>query len=301
MSPAGAETTKVAVAAGVRVAAETWGDAGRTIVLGHGGGQTRHAWDRTAPTLAAHGWRVVAFDLRGHGDSDRCPRGDYRIDVLAADMAAVADALAAGPTLLVGASVSGIAALLAVAEHPGRYAGLVLVDVAPTLDSDGVDRILGFMGAQLDDGFASVEEAADAIAAYLPHRPRPRDLSGLAKNLRRGADGRWRWHWDPAFIRGPLWAGVAPYRERLLEATRRLDAPTLLLRGRRSELVTDAAVAEFLAHSPRARFADVTDADHMIAGDRNDRFNARLLEFVAELGNSEDRGRPLPRPSVPTR
>jgi pimeloyl-ACP methyl ester carboxylesterase len=201
--------------------------------------------------------------------------------------------VATGPTVAVGASVSGIAALLAVAElAPARFAGLVLVDVAPTLDLGGVDRILGFMTAQLDDGFASVEDAADAIAAYLPHRPRPTDLSGLAKNLRLGADGRWRWHWDPAFVRGPLWAAVHPHRERLLAASRRLHVPTLLVRGRRSPLVTDAAVAEFLAHAPVARFRDVSGADHMIAGDRNDAFNGCLVEFLDEISGRSGRQPP---------
>lgn len=256
-----------------------------SIVLAHGGGQTRHAWDRTAPTLAEHGWEVLAYDMRGHGGSAWHPHGHYDIDLLAADLAAFA-ALCANPRpVLVGASVSGIAALLAAVGEDGaaRCSGVVLVDVAPTVDSSGVEKILGFMTAALDDGFASVEEAARAIAEYLPHRPPPRDLSGLAKNLRLHADGRLRWHWDPQFVRGQRWAAVAPHRGRLLAATEALRVPTLLLRGRRSELVTDAAVAEFLAHAPHARFRDVTDADHMIAGDRNDRFNACLFEFLEAL------------------
>jgi pimeloyl-ACP methyl ester carboxylesterase len=282
---AAAATFEVEVAPGVRLVAERWGAAARTVLLGHGGGQTRHAWDRTAPTLGELGWRAVAYDLRGHGDSAWHPSGDYRLDELASDVVALATHAAVGPTVAVGASVSGIAALLAVAElAPERFAGLVLVDVAPTLDLSGVERILGFMTAQLDEGFASVDEAADAIASYLPHRPRPRDLSGLAKNLRRGADGRFRWHWDPAFVRGPHWAAVHPHRERLLIAAERLTVPTLLVRGRRSALVTDEAVREFLAHAKTARFRDVSGADHMIAGDRNDAFNACVREFLDAIG-----------------
>ncbi|MCX7052270.1 MAG: alpha/beta hydrolase, partial [Proteobacteria bacterium] len=162
-------------------------------------------------------------------------------------------------------------------------AGLVLVDVALTLDVSSIDRILGFMTAQLDEGFSSIDEAADAIAAYLPHRPRPADLSGLARNLRQGADGRWRWHWDPAFVRGPQWAAIERHRDRLFDAARRVTVPTLLIRGRRSALVSDAAVEEFLAHVPQAQFVDVADADHMVVGDRNDLFDARLLEFLDTL------------------
>jgi hypothetical protein len=54
---------------------------------------------------------------------------------------------------------------------------------------------MAFMSERVDVGFATLEEAADFISAYLPHRPRPKDLSGLAKNLRLHPDGRYRWHW----------------------------------------------------------------------------------------------------------
>jgi pimeloyl-ACP methyl ester carboxylesterase len=272
------------LAPGVRLAVERRGEASRTVLLGHGGGQTRHAWERTAVTLARRGWRSVTYDLRGHGDSDWHPEGDYRIDALADDVTDVATRCAPGRAVAVGASVSGIASLLAVARHGSmRFAGLVLVDVAPTLDLGSIDRILGFMTAQLDEGFGSIDEAADAIAAYLPHRARPTDLSGLARNLRQGADGRWRWHWDPAFVRGPQWAAVESHRERLLDAARRVTVPTLLIRGRRSALVSDAAVEEFLANVPQARFVDVAGADHMVVGDRNEVFDVRLLEFLDTL------------------
>src|SRR5690606_40599381 len=108
------------------------------------------------------------------------------------------------PPVLVGASLGGLASLVAVAEsgEQERTArALVLVDVAHRIEDEGRDRIGAFMTGHLD-GFASLEEAADAIAAYNPHRPRPKDLSGLAKNLRQREDGRWVWHWDPAFVQG---------------------------------------------------------------------------------------------------
>lgn len=278
------QSSALDVAPGVRLAVERRGTASRTVLLGHGGGQTRHAWERTAVNLAGRGWCAVTYDLRGHGESAWHPEGDYRIDALAEDVAAVAERCAPVRAVAVGASVSGIASLLAVAEHGAtRFAGLVLVDVALTLDVPSIERILGFMTAQLDDGFVSVEAAAEAIAAYLPHRPRPTDLSGLARNLRQGTDGRWRWHWDPAFVRGPQWASVDDHHARLLDAARRVAVPTLLIRGRRSALVSDAAVEEFLTAVPQARFVDVAGADHMVVGDRNEMFDARLIEFLETL------------------
>lgn len=262
----------------------SWGGHGRDpVLLLHGGGQTHHAWDRAVPDLLRAGWRAVGVDLRGHGQSDRCPASDYTIDTLAADVVALVEAL--GPrTVVVGASVSGIAALLA-AGGPlrERLRALVVVDITPTVAQTGVERILGFMRSHLESGFGSLQEAAEAIAAYLPHRRPPASLAGLGKNLRLHDDGRYRWHWDPAFVAGDKWAAVEPHRERLLAAARRIRCPTLLVRGRHSDVVTPAAAREFQELVPHARYADVNDAGHMLAGDSNDVFAGRVLEFLREL------------------
>ncbi|MEE8247430.1 MAG: alpha/beta fold hydrolase, partial [Alphaproteobacteria bacterium] len=171
----------------------------RAVLLLHGGGQTRHSWAGTARRLAAEGWYAVALDLRGHGESDWSPDGAYGVSDFAGDLVAVARQFEPSP-VLVGASLGGMMALLAQGESEGGVAAaLVLVDVTPRLEQRGVGRIVDFMTAK-PEGYASLEEAADAIAAYRRHRSRPDDLSGLAKNLRRGEDGRYRWHWDPRFV-----------------------------------------------------------------------------------------------------
>jgi pimeloyl-ACP methyl ester carboxylesterase len=269
--------------AGLRLRADAWGVEGAPpVLLLHGGGQTRHAWGGTARALAEDGWTAIAVDQRGHGESEWAPDGDYAFDAFAADVAALADALAA-PAVLVGASLGGIASLLAVGEGRARARALVLVDIAPRFELAGAERIVEFMHAS-PEGFASLEEAADAVAAYLPHRTRPRDLSGLAKNLRRGADGRWRWHWDPRFMaRDRPRLANAGFPERLDAAARALRVPTLLVRGRLSDLLSEQGARHFLALAPHARYADVSDAGHMVAGDRNDRFTAAVRSFLREI------------------
>ena len=173
-------------------------------LLLHGGGQTHHAWKGSAESLAAAGWRAVAMDLRGHGDSDWAPDGDYRFDRYADDLLDMAGALLARP-VVVGASLGGMAILMAAARAAAfPFAACVLVDITPRVRPEGVAEILGFMSAGLEDGFESIEAAAEAVARYLPHRPRPVAAKGLEKNLRRGPDGRYRWHWDPKFVTGPL-------------------------------------------------------------------------------------------------
>ena len=114
-------------------------------------------------------------------------------------------------------------------------------------------------------------------------RRRPGDLSGLAKNLRRTPDGRLRWHWDPKFLEPGHGPRPGQDTDRLRAAARRLRVPTLLVRGRLSDLLSQEGANEFLALVPHARFADVSDAGHMVAGDRNDRFTSAVLDFLREL------------------
>lgn len=272
-------------AAANRLVASELGGGDRCALLLHGGGQTRHAWVRTARRLAEAGWRAVMLDQRGHGDSDRPADGAYVFSDFAADAAGVARRLAAEhgeKPVAIGASLGGIAALLALGAEDPPFAGLVLVDVVPNMDPRGVAHIQGFMRAA-PDGFASIEEAAEAVAAYLPHRPRPASLDGLRKNLR-FHDGRWRWHWDPRFLDGPRSVNTEWERHEaaMIEAARRLPVPTLLVRGGSSELVTEEAAAAFLALAPGAEFVDVAEARHMVAGDRNDAFAAAILRFLQD-------------------
>ena len=275
---------------GIRLTADVGGpEDGPPVVLLHGGGQTRHAWRSTLDDLAAKGWRVHSVDLRGHGDSDWDDEGDYSFEAFASDVAAIAAALPQ-PPVLIGASLGGIASLAAVgeADDPTSVArALVLVDVAPRIEQDGVKRIGQFMTGNLD-GFASLDEVADAIAAYNPHRPRPTDLSGLKKNLRQRDDGRWVWHWDPRFVAGKFGSSdetrtsmVQP--DRLEQAARKLTLPVLLVRGRMSDLLSEEGVRQLQALVPHAEVADVPGAGHMVAGDRNDAFTAAVLEFLDRL------------------
>jgi pimeloyl-ACP methyl ester carboxylesterase len=269
---------------GLALVADAYGDPSDPAVLFlHGGGQTRHAWGGTARAVAEAGFFAVSLDHRGHGESDWDPRGDYGVDAFVADLRGVLARLPSKP-FLVGASLGGITAMMAEGTSPEPVSrGLVLVDVTPRLEVRGVMRILGFMRAR-PEGFATLDEAADVIAEYLPHRPRPKDLAGLEKNLRLGSDGRYRWHWDPKLM--DTWnperfdAGEAQLIvEARLEAARRLRVPVLLVRGRSSDVVSEEVAREFLALVPHAEYVDLA-AGHMVAGDRNDAFTGAVLAFL---------------------
>jgi peroxiredoxin len=261
------------------------------VVFLHGGGQTRFSWGGTASAVAERGWQAVTLDARGHGESDWSPDGDYRLSAFARDLDAALAALqevtgSASKPVVVGASLGGLTSILLAGElHPGVLAGLILVDIVPDMEPGGADRIQAFMADKVTDGFGSLDEVADAIAAYNPHRPRPSDLSGLRKNLRE-RDGRWYWHWDPKFIGGAADLGPNEITDvvRLTAAVSEIErggVPLLLVRGRASDLVSEAKAEEFLRAHPGAQFTDVSGAGHMVAGDRNDAFTDAVTNFLS--------------------
>jgi len=265
---------------GLELSLGRWGQPQRgSVILLHGGGQTRHAWGNSAARVAAAGWEALALDLRGHGDSQWSPSGDYALSRMARDVEGIARTLAHRP-VLVGASMGGMTALYALGRmNPDLAHALVLVDVVPRMEGSGVRRIVQFMQAH-PEGFATLEEAADAVAAYRRDtRERPADLAGLRKNLRQRADGRWYWHWDPQMLQPRNPQAMADYMG-LFDAARAIRVPTLLVRGQRSDVVSPKGVEEFLAMVPHAEFVDVAGAGHMVAGDNNDAFSAAIVDFL---------------------
>ena len=263
---------------GISISADAFGDPSKQLVLFlHGGGQTRHAWGGAAETLAGLGFYAVCTDHRGHGDSSWNSEGGYTLDVFANDLLLLLQHFDDKP-IIVGASLGGVSALRAEA-----------------LSEEPVTKALVLL-----DGFGSREEAADAIAAYRPHRKRRTDYQGLAKNLRLGDDGRYRWHWDPEMIRSwdpEDWTDTHAVREEVqgrIDAAKELELPVLLIRGGLSDVVSEDNAREFLDAVPHAEYVDLKDAAHMVAGDRNDAFTESVAEFILrhfppEGENADDR------------
>jgi pimeloyl-ACP methyl ester carboxylesterase len=251
-----------------------------TVLLLHGGGQTRHAWGNAAQTLAEQGWLTVALDLPGHGDSAWAKDGNYRIETLADTMCCIWRELGT-PLAVVGASLGGLISMATVGRvNAPQINALVLVDIAPRMEEAGVERIVRFMRAQ-PDGFATLEEAAQHIAAYRS-RPMEGPVEGLKKNLRMNAQGRWVWHWDPQLM------SDANHNHRrdadgYERALRGLQAPTLLLRGQRSDVISEEDARALVQTLPRARFIDLKGAGHRMAGDANDAFAASVADFLHEV------------------
>lgn len=280
------ETFVTPAPGGVRIIADRLGDPqARAVVFLHGGGQTRRSWGRAAAAVAERGWQAVTVDLRGHGESDWSVDGDYRVVSFAADIGEVLAQLPPKP-VLVGASLGGFTAMLLAGElSPGIASAVVLVDIVPNMDASGASRVHAFMTEKMESGFESLDEVADMVAAYNPHRPRPDDLDGLTANLRRRGD-RWYWHWDPKFVSGtaalpPIEVTEVDRLHAAIQAILHDGVPMLLVRGQLSDLVSQDRADEFLSRFPQVEFVDVGGAGHMVAGDRNDVFADAVVDFLS--------------------
>lgn len=160
---------------GLTLMADVVGDSSaEPILFLHGGGQTRASWGTALEAVAHQGYYGVALDLRGHGESDWSVDGQYELDDYVDDLHAVIAQLQRKP-VLVGASLGGMIALLFASRDSELVKGLAMIDIVPKYVRKGTHRILSFMTAY-PNGFSSLQEAADHIASFLPHRPRPSDI-----------------------------------------------------------------------------------------------------------------------------
>jgi pimeloyl-ACP methyl ester carboxylesterase len=265
---------------GINLVADVRGNANDPPILFlHGGGQTRHAWGATADVLAVQGWRTITLDLRGHGESDWAPNGDYSFTAICADCIAVVDQIGC-PPIIVGASLGGVAAMLAEGTSDRTVSrGLVLVDITPTVNPEGIARISAFMKSGID-GFTSLEQAAQVIADYTPQRIRKMNPIGLRKVLRL-RNGRWYWHWDPRVIEHNRSEVLPGHLSGMLDiAVANIRVPTMLVWGYQSDVVTQESINELLELIPDATVIGIEGASHMIAGDKNDVFSDSVLSFL---------------------
>ncbi|MEZ4905155.1 MAG: alpha/beta hydrolase [Spirosomataceae bacterium] len=267
---------------------EGWGNPfDPPVILLHGGGQTQHSWGDTAKVLAEKGWYAITYDARGHGASSWSAEGNYLTDALVADLKAVIYQIGVKPALI-GASMGGITAMMLEGEsEEAQASAIVLVDIAPKAEQKGIERIFAFMSSHLESGFGSLEEAAQVVAAYLPQRAKNNDHSRLEKNLRL-RHGRYYWHWDPQMLK--TWKSATPdqqiaYEQRLYDADLHLKAPTLIVRGGISDVVSERVMAEFLDAVPHVRSLTVSGAGHMVVGDSNHAFTNAVVDFLNEVYN----------------
>jgi pimeloyl-ACP methyl ester carboxylesterase len=244
-----------------------WGpsDAPPVVCL-HGGGQTAYMWEELGDALRA-GYHVLAPDLPGHGDSDSIDDPTMSRHVLAVSILPFLDEFGVERAAFVGASLGGITSLTIGAANPERVAAIALVDIGHRLEDEGVNRIIEFMSRH--ESFASLEEAAVEVAGYVPDRKRV-NPENLRRNLRQRPDGRWEWKHSLGRRLRESGRPVGGWRELtagLDDDMRAIACPVLVLRGAKSDVLSNEAAEEAATLIPDARLATISSAGHHAAGD----------------------------------
>ncbi|NUR24667.1 MAG: alpha/beta hydrolase [Catenulispora sp.] len=256
--------------AGCRLHGFDWGGPGSPVLLLHGGALTAHTWDFVCLGLRGAA-RLVALDLRGHGDSGWS--GDYRVGTHAADVIAAADHLGFDRIRLVGMSLGGVVAAHVAGEHPGRVERLVLVDVAPGVDFDSTWRMRSFIS-----GLGPVRELETVVEAAMRLNPRA-DRASVAYRMRtlfrRAPGGGWVPKADP---RPPDFPAILAAIERLPAQLTR--TPVLLVRGGRSRVLPQAAAERLVASVPNGELVVVPDAGHNVQEDNPAALITALRAFL---------------------
>ncbi len=242
---------------GCRLHGLDWGGSGPEVLLLHGGRLTAHTWDFVCLGLRGEA-RLVALDLRGHGDSGWSD--DYRIATMADDVVAAADHLGFDRVRLVGMSLGGLVAARVAEVYPDRVERLVLVDVATGADFESTKRMRDFIlglgpVGELDsvvDGALRVSPLADR--AVLTYR--------MSKLFRLGTDGAWVPRADPRTPDFPaLLAAIELFAEQLA------GLPVLLVRGGRSKVLPQSAAERLVERLPEGELVVVPDAGHNVQED----------------------------------
>lgn len=261
----------VEVEPGVQIFVQEWGE-GLPVVFVHGGGVTHEFWDHQVSALMNR-FRVVTYDLRGCGRSDRPPRG-YTLDVWADDLRALVDRLELERPVVVGHALGSHVALRFASTHPHMLSRLVLAAPAPWFvgERGSVGGFSGHMWEGLQRGLTTNRPQAEL------------DLAD-----------RWYFHEDPGegmrlwvlhmALQWSLGVYVQVF-ESLPEvdhrdALARLDLPVLVMHGRHDTKNRYEGGAYLVEHLPNARLVTFEASAHCPPLEESERFNETLIDFLA--------------------
>ena len=249
-----------------------WGDpASPAVLMLHGVSQQAHSWDFISLPLSPH-YHVLALDQRGHGDSEWADDADYSLDAMQADLDAIVPALGLDGDKfhLMGHSMGGRNSFVWASRHPESLKSLTIVDTGPETVARGRQRIQRFQ--KLPDNLDTLEEFADRIQEYTG-RTREQVLGALKYSIRQGADGKWTWKYDRVIRdRGRQDGPWSP--EQLWECWRRIQCPTLVTRGDRSDVFADETLQRMGQEIADCKTVTISNAGHLVQGDNPQEFLA---------------------------
>ena len=263
-----------------------WGDASAPpMVLLHGLQDCARSWDVFASAMCRD-YNVVALDHRGHGDSEwaapethlspsqgEIERGSrYRLDDYVADVEALVEALSLRDIVLVGHSAGGRNAFLYTVRHPQTVKALVIVDIDPDAANPESASMFRRYHAESDE-WASLDAVIDRLRSRQPNST-DEMLAHQARHMTRPAPSGMRvWKRDrrllEAYERPDLWTEWS-----------RITCPTLIARGRQSNLLTHEVAVRMREAIPRARLAELEGGGHWFYQELPGPFEATVRWFL---------------------
>lgn len=274
---------------GIRLHVLEWGAcAQRPVLLVHGGSAHAHWWTFVVPALAEH-HRVLAVDLRGHGDSDWADPPDYAIETHAADIAGVATALELTDLGVVGHSLGGLVTIASAATLAPRLSAVALIDTTGRISPRSLRYLTALshwphpVYASQGEGlrrFRLLPSANTATRAVREHV--------AAHALRSTVEGTWTLKFDRRAL-------ALPQPVDLGAQLREIQVPTLLVRGALSTHVSADAFAELLSALRHGTTAEIAGAHHHVMLDAPDDLARVLVDFFAGVARDSRPGS-APRP-----
>ena len=246
------------------------------LVLLHGYTGHARSWDFFAQAMSSR-YRVLALDQRGHGETDWAPPDAYDTSEMVTDLEHFVNALDLREFALLGLSMGGLVSIGYAGKRPGRLARLVIVDIAPELDMEGLKRIQA--GVVRSDVFMSVDEAYARARADNPIPPDDQLRHRIEYSLMRREDGRFTYRYDRA-LRDPKNPRTGIPAEEGWRLVANIDVPTLLVRGELSDILSKPVAARMANAIPDCRLVEVAGSSHPVPLDKPDAFLRAVSAFL---------------------
>jgi pimeloyl-ACP methyl ester carboxylesterase len=248
----------------------------QTLVLLHGYTGHARSWDAFAEAMSAR-YRVLALDQRGHGQTQWAPPSGYDTGEMVTDLEAFVSALHLKHFALLGLSMGGLVSIGYAGKRPAELARLVIVDIAPELDVEGLKRIQA--GVVRSDVFASIDEAYARARADNPIPPDDQLRHRIEYSLMRREDGRFTYRYDRA-LRDPANPRKGIPAEEGWRLVANINVPTLLVRGELSDILSKPVAARMAKAIPNCRLVEVPGSGHPVPLDKPDAFLDAVATFL---------------------
>lgn len=257
-----------------------WGDGDHLCLLIHGFGEASYVWDQFAPVAAQH-YRVLAIDLRGHGESAWDPSGLYDVQTYARDVSYLILSQRWRGIALIGHSLGGEIAMRVSYEHPDRVLGLVVADFGPDLDPTGTEQIYSeFLTS--NRLYKSTEDYASWLGERRPLADRALLRSVAEGALRAQVGGSYRLRADPA-IANRNRARTSERSPTVWALLKEMKWPTLIVRGIGSAILRQDVATRMTGILPNGELRSVPAAGHGVMIDNPEGFANAVCPFLLRL------------------